>query len=446
LTNPSPEKEAAMPRPRGLTEKRITELRVPRNGKRYEVPDGKTPNLFIRVGSLTKVFVLQTRIAGEKNPSRRTIGNFPEISLERAQEIARQWNALIDRGLDPQLEKERVETEERLRKRRTFKSAMEDYIAWMPSREFNRHVSQDIATLRREFLNPERNPWLDEPIADVTKQMVKTHIEAIRDRPSSSQAFNATDLVRGFFSWAYNTHGESFGLAANPVANLTHKEMFLRRRVRSRTLDVYEVRAYWMASSEMRYPYGALFKMVLYLGGRRKEECTQMRWSEIDWSRKLWIVPKERVKHGEELGELKVPLTKTAIEFLEELGSSLPEGWGDCVFSTTNGQIPINGLATAMNELRTRTSAIFQELRPGKEMKGWVLHDVRRLMRTSLSSLGVEKEVAELVIGHRKKHDYNQDSFRPQVRRALVLFTQRLKEVLDGTASDFIADDLSEFA
>lgn len=434
-----------MPRPRSLTAARIRALSPAPKGRRYEIPDGLTPNLFLRVGTLKKVFVLQTRIAGAKDPSRRTIGTFPQMSLESAREIARSWNALIERGIDPKQEKERIEREEKLKKRCTFRSAMEDYLAWLPSRELNRHVTEDIATLKREFLDPARNPWMDGPIADVTKEMVKELVKTIRDRPSVSQAYNALSLVRGFFTWAVNEHGKDYGLPANPVAELTHRDLGLKRPIRSRTLDPYEVRAFWMAAAATRYPYGPFFKMVVLLGGRRKAECAQMRRSEIDESRKLWIIPKERVKHGEELGELRVPLTKTAIELLEELRRDQPEGWGDCVFSTTNGQIPINGFGKAMKEIRPKMEAIFQELRPGHVMMGWVLHDLRRLVRTALSSLGIDKEVAELVIGHRKKHDYNQDSFRPQMRRALVLFTKRLMEIVDGSAADFVADDLSEF-
>lgn len=434
-----------MPRPRGLTTERIEALSSPPKGKRYEIPDGLTPNLFLRVGSLKKVFVLQTRIAGAKDPTRRTIGTYPQTPLETAREIARAWNALVERGIDPKREEERLAKEEMLRKRRTFRSAMEDYFVWLPTRELNRHVPDDIATLRREFLDADRNPWVDGPVADVTKDMVKSVIRAIANRPSMAQAYNSLNLIRGFFTWAKNEHAAEYGLSANPVIDLTHKEMSLKRPLRDRTLDVYEMRAYWLAASATAYPYGPFFKLVVLLGGRRKEECAQMRWSEIDWVRKIWIIPKARIKHGVELGELRVPLTRTAFEFLEELRQAQPEGWGDCVFSTTNGQIPINGLGKAMTDMRLKMELIYQELRPGHVMAGWVLHDLRRVVRTALSALGVSEQVAELAIGHRKKRDYNQDSFRPQVRKALVLFTERLMEIVAGTAADFVADDLSEF-
>lgn len=434
-----------MPRPRGLTEERIIALSPSRDGKRYEIPDGKTPNLFVRVGKLTKVFVLQTRIGGNKNASRRTIGSFPEMSLESAQEIAKTWNTLIDRGLDPQAEKERIEREGKLKKRRTFQSAMQDYIVWMPGREFNSHVPHDIATLKREFLDPNRNPWMNDPIAEVTQEMIQEIINTIRDRPSVSQAFNALTLVRGFFTWAFIRNRAAYGLSENPVEKLTHKAMGLKRQRRTRSLDVYEVRAYLMATTVIRYPYGPFFKMVILLGGRRKEECAQMRWSEIDWDRKLWIIPEERIKHGKELEELRIPLTRTAVELLEEIRSAQPTGWGDYIFSTTNGQIPINGVSNVMDEFRLAVEAFYQELCPGRVMKGWILHDMRRVVRSALSSLGIDPVVAELVIGHRKRHDYNQDSFRPQVRRALALFTERLMAIVAGTAIDFVDDDLSEF-
>lgn len=437
------ERIVTMARPRGLTTERIEAL--PHTGSRYEVPDGLTPNLFIRVGKLKKVFVLQTRIAGRLRPTRRKIGTFPATSLERAREVAAEWNAIIRMGLDPSEERNRMEREEKLRKRRTFRSAMEDYFVWLPNREFNRHVLEDIADLRREFLDPDRNAWLDTPMADVTEKMVKAVVTAIRDRPAHAAAFNSLNLIRGFFAWSFNEYAEEYGMAANPVAALTHKKLKLRTRTRGRSLDVLEFRAYFLAADELPYPWGPFFKLVVLLGGRRRTECAGMRWSEIDWSRRLWTIPAERVKHGEELLELRVPLTRAAIALLEELRRNQPEGWGDCVFSTTNGQIPINGFGKPMRALRAGVETHFQKLRPGVKMKGWVLHDMRRGVRTALSSLGVDGVVAELAIGHRKKRDYNQDSFRPQVRRALELFTARLMEVVDGTATDFVADDLREY-
>lgn len=434
-----------MPRPRGLTPERIAALSPPAKGGRYEIPDGKTPNLFVRVGRLTKVFVLQTRIARRTNSNRIKIGVFPETTLERARAVAAEWNALIERGIDPREEDARREREEKLKKRRTFRSAMEDYIAWLPQRDFNRHVPEDIATLRREFLDPVRNPWMDGPIADVRESMVKELVKAIRDRPAQTQAYNTLSLVKRFFDWAVEEHGDDYGLTADPIAGLTHKRLKLRRRKRKRSLDAVELRAYWMAAEATPYPYGPLYRLVVLLGGRRKRECSEMRWSEIDWARRLWIIPLERVKHGDELLELHVPLTKEAVALLEELRRNQPEGWGDCVFSTTNGQIPINGGSKAMAAFQSEMEARFQQLRPGAVMKGWVLHDLRRVVRTALSTLGVDDEVAERVIGHRRKEDYNQDKFRPQVRRALVLFTRRLLEVADGSAADFVADDLSDF-
>ncbi|MEP9374923.1 hypothetical protein [Mesorhizobium sp. KR1-2] len=133
-----------MSRPRGLTEERIVNLRPAPDGKRYDFPDGAVPNLFVRVGA--------------------------------------EWNALLARGLDPKEEKERTEAARVLAARRTFGAAMEDYIAYLPSRQQNRHVLADTKAIRRDILNPARNPWRDKPMADVADVDVSTLVKAIRDR------------------------------------------------------------------------------------------------------------------------------------------------------------------------------------------------------------------------------------------------------------------------
>ena len=63
----------------------------------------------------------------------------------------------------------------------------------------------------------------------------------------------------------------------------------------------------------------------------------------------------------------------------------------------------------------------------------WVIHDVRRTMRTGLSALPVPDLVRELVIAHTKPglHKvYDQHAYLDEKRRALDLWTARLRDIL----------------
>ena len=73
-----------------------------------------------------------------------------------------------------------------------------------------------------------------------------------------------------------------------------------------------------------------------------------------------------------------------------------------------------------------------QEL--GQELQPWVIHDIRRTMRTHLSALPVPDLVRELVIGHAKPglHKvYDQHAYLDEKRRALELWTARLRAIID---------------
>lgn len=425
-----------MSRPRGITEERIINLRPAPAGKRYDFPDGDTANLFVRVGAQHKVFVLLARFGGTTNPTRRTIGVFPRVSLEQARKTAAAWNALIERGLDPKKEEERTEAARVRLARTTFASAMEDYIAALPSREQNRHVSADIKAIRRDILNPTRNPWRDTPMADVSDVDVSRLVKAIRDRGAPAVALNTFRHLKTFFGWAMEPERRrAYGLNANPIRDLAPKVLGLYRRVRKRKLDVHELRAYWKVAGETPYPYGPFFKSLL-LTGVRKAELVGMRRSEIDREDRLWTVPEERCKSG--VVHL-VPLSAVMMLLVEEILDSLPSSHGDCIFSTTNGQKPINGFSKAVDAFRSRVAATLSEMRPDAAMKPWVLHDSRRVVRSTLSALGVRAEVAESIIGHSKKGIeavYNQYEYLDETREALSRLADWLaREVADTRAT-----------
>ena len=68
----------------------------------------------------------------------------------------------------------------------------------------------------------------------------------------------------------------------------------------------------------------------------------------------------------------------------------------------------------------------------GHEVTPFVTHDIRRTVRTRLSSI-TTPEIAELVIGHAKKgmaKIYDQHTYAPEMRDALERWSAKLRSIV----------------
>ena len=117
-----------------------------------------------------------------------------------------------------------------------------------------------------------------------------------------------------------------------------------------------------------------------------------------------------------------MPLCDDAVAILE----SLPRfNRGDCMFTTSFGVRPASGFSW----LKARLDKLME----GKTAGPWILHDIRRTVRTHLSALPVADNVRELVIGHAQPglHQvYDQHAYIDEKRRALELWAMRLHEII----------------
>src|SRR5262245_64543445 len=101
-----------MPKQR-LTDRKLNTLKA--RATRYEVMDTDVPGFGVRVSETgQRTFILIARYAGSPNPTRRALGEYPAIKLEKARRRARDWRDLIDQGIDPNADEASL-TRERIR-------------------------------------------------------------------------------------------------------------------------------------------------------------------------------------------------------------------------------------------------------------------------------------------------------------------------------------------
>jgi integrase len=394
------------------------------------------PGFGVRVSDTgRKTFILAARYPGNKSSARRALGHYGTLSLEDAREKARGWLKLIDRDIDPEAEEERQRQAQLRKQANTFASVAEEYIAHI-HRQKQRKAAVVERELRAEFITP----WGKRAITDITQHDVAAVVAAAVDRGAPYQAHNLFGHIRTLFGWAIGRG--VYGLEHSPCDRLRPKDLIGARAMRDRTLTDDELGAFWRATEQLEYPWAPFFRLLL-ITGQRKSEVSDSRWPEFDTEReKLWTVPPERFKSG---SAHLVPLTDDALALLRGLPKFKR---GDHLFSTTFGQKPIDGFSKAKDrldnlmlaELRNIASERGEDARKVK-LPPFVIHDLRRTVRTRLSALRVPDTVAEMVIGHGRKglqRVYDQHKFVDEMREALTAWVGRLRDIVEPAPANVV--------
>jgi integrase len=308
----------------------------------------------------------------------------------------------------------------------TFTVVAEEFLARHASKLA--HAAEARRIVRGEFVAR----WGVRPADDILPMEAAHALRQIAKR-SPAQARNSYGYLSRLYNWAI---GSEFGITANPVASLRPSDLIGKPVIRNRVLSDSELRAVWNACSgrggagalkgsrqrrhpcdkptNLGYPYGPLIQLLI-LTGQREREVAELRWSEVDLAEGLWVIPAERMKSDR---AHLVPLAPDVLALL----SSLPRFSGAFVFTTSDGQKPVNGFSKTKKRLDVLSG-----------VTKWRIHDLRRTMRTHLSALPIEDRVREQMIGHAQPglHKvYDLHSYRTEKSRGFKLWEDRLRSIL----------------
>ena len=391
-------------------------------GKRREIWDALVPGMGLRTTDKGAVsFVLATRFPGAKNPARRTLGAYGKLTLEQARDKARHWLDLVHRGIDPQVEEERERVAERRKAATTFGAVAEDFIREKCARERRGFEVERI--IRRDLLPA----WDSRPIADITPVDIVLLLKPIRARGEYA-AHAALSTVKRLFGWAVES--QVYGIALSPADRLKPKSLIGEKRPRTRALTDDEIRAFWRACEQFRYPYGSIGKTLLLTGARHRE-VSEAPWSEFDLGKRTWTIGQDRFKSAV---EHTVPLTSDVVALLDGLPRFNP---GEHVFSTTAGEKP-----TVITDKIKKNIDTLMAQEMGAKPKPWVIHDLRRTVRSHLAALRIPDHVAEMVLGHGRKglqRVYDQHRYEAELREALTLWAARLRSIVEPPPANVVA-------
>ena len=445
-----------------LTDRAIKAMR--KAAKAYDVHDAVVPGLGLRVlPSGVKSFVLVARYPGSSNPTRRSLGQYGEITLEAARSKARQWLELVARGIDPaaQVEEERRKRERA--RRATFGAVVEDYIrieVYGPGGE--KHPRQrgaaKIINALRDVLVP---LFGHRPITELTADEIMRPIELIgqigsdralvklkarkqlrrpgrKRRPSPEQARALFVFCKMVLNWASEPDA-GYGLDRNPLDRVRKARRLGSSVRRDHVLNDEELAAFTLAIERLPTPHRQVYQVLLH-SGLRLGEAARAQWGESESD--TWTIPAARMKgknsgHGQARAHV-VPLTPA----LRKIFDGVPRGErGDYVFSVKGGAAPVApGTVRIKTMLDGEMLAILRQRAKARGedvdkvlLRPWRNHDVRRTCRSTLSRLGVTEDVAEAVLAHQRAGVvgiYDRWHRLPEKREALERWSSFLADLI----------------
>jgi integrase len=277
---------------------------------------------------------------------------------------------------------------------------------------FGSRIGEYIAARNglRERSVIETRRYLEQTFKELHKipldQIRKSDVVAVLSGIKAPVARNrARSTLSAFFAWAI---GEDF-CEANPVVG-TNK--VAEAGERQRVLSDNEVATVWLNAPHNGY--GAILKLLL-LTGCRRDEIGGLKWPEIDLNARTITLPSERTKNGR---AHVVPLSDLANEILA--GIAKREG-REHVFGRTTGA-GFSGW-----------SSVKEDFDAVVKIEPWVVHDLRRTVRTGIDKLGVLPHICEAVLNHlppKLVRTYNQNTYENEKRKALDTWAHHLKTIV----------------
>ena len=421
-----------------LNDRSIRALK-PRAG-RYEEWISGYKGLGVRVSPEgTKSWIVMYRHGGRLR--RMTLGRYPAVTVARVGTLHGEVQERLDKGIDPAREAIGIRQEEQVAaKEKVFRVVYEafaaDHLAGLRTGE----------EIKRKFEMDVLPQWGRRRVDQITRTDVK---EMIRDKAKGSPvaANRLLAALRKFFNWCADEEYIQHSPAARIKPPTDERE-----RGRDRVLAQSEVRAVWKAAEEIGHPFGTVVK-ALFLTGARLDEMASLRWAEVVFDDAVIRLPPARYKTKR---AHVIPLVPALKDMLAELHAEDRKRVGTGPMfehvhrSGRVGDKPPSGWSRAKKDLdlaAARVRAADQgadidgladaEILKRFKIPNWRLHDIRRVVATSVREAGATREGAKRMLGHVDRSVtslYDRAEALPELRAMLTAWADRLAIIVKGGA------------
>lgn len=307
-----------------------------------------------------------------------TLGDYPTISIDDAENKAREYKQLVKEGIDPKRHLEQKKREKLNSELDVFKVYAEKYFA-------TKSKSLKESTIKKwvRYLEKDVYPVIGSiPV----NQMEYGDGVKVRDNIIARGSYDIARKVCNYM----NQIMLFTNVKPNPFEDLT-KNIVWPKSINQKTIEPKELPNFIneLSYSNMDVQTRLLIEFQL-LTMVRPKEAARAQWEEIDFNSATWTIPpaKMKGKKGQERAH-RVPLSEQAIEILKRL--QLINGHSNWVFRSKYGNEdkPVSS--------ETANKAIQRTAFKGK----LVAHGLRSLAKTIIEEQGAADHlVAEAALAH----------------------------------------------
>lgn len=363
---------------RPLTNNEI--LKAKPRDKDYTLHDGN--GLFLLVKNTGKKlwrFRYQRPASGSR--TNLSLGSYPALTLATARQIRDQHLSTLVQGLDPQ-----HQVEQALEKRQIELDSIFSTVASNWFKIKSKSVTEDYAKDIWRSLEKDVFPTIgDMPVQEIKARTIIEALTPIKARGALETVRRLVQRINEIMIYGINT-----GLIETNPASGVGMAFEKPKKQHMPTLRPEELPKLMksLSISNLSIPTRCLIEWQL-LTLVRPSEASGSRWLEIDFDKKLWTIPGERMKAKR---EHIVPLSSQAIEILEIMKTISVNR--EYIFpSRSDPKKPMNS--------QTANAALKRIGYGGK----LVAHGLRSIASTSMNEEGFNADVIESALAHSEKNE-----------------------------------------
>lgn len=350
------------------------------SGKR---PDPLVPGLSIVVGGTgRKVWQFRRRVAKSTVTVNLKLGPFPAYTIPAARKWAEGLNEAVERGEDPRVAIRRSKACSTL----TVDKAHAIYMKAMRRGDRKklkpRTISDKLSIYTRDIEPRLGHKSLINLTENECWDAVYDKAQASKDRANKMAGELST-----FLRWCSGREGRMAGieLSQHPAPTLNSNWFSIGPRSNQRFLNDYELGWLLRALCEENLVYRRGFILLLLTAARRNELFGARTSEFVDG---IWTLPAQRSKNGE-----------PNVIALGPWGRRLADGGGKWLFPSSRVDGPqLFGWFSARNRIHGRMESYAKS-----KIESWHFHDLRRTFRSNASRLGIDNDIAELMLNHKRK-------------------------------------------
>lgn len=382
--------------------------------KDYVLTDGDGLQLRVRVNrSMQWNFNYRHPIT--KNRINMALGPYPEVSLAQARKKTFEARELLVRGIDPKAQRNELHEAKRAETEHTFENVA---TAWFELKKdsVTPAYAEDIWRSLTLHVFPDMRTT---PLSEVSAPMVIKLLRPIEAKGSLETVKRLSQRLNEIMTYGVNS-GMIF---ANPLSGI--RAVFKKpKKENMPALAPDELPELMMeiANASIKRTTRCLIEWQLHTMTRPAEAATT-RWADIDFEKRIWTIPPERMKKRR---PHTIPLTEHALALLATLKSH--SGHREYVFPS---------------DRNPRTHANSQTSNMALKRMGFqdrlVSHGMRSMASTILNEHGWDPELIEVALAHVDKDEvrsaYNRAAYIERRRPMMVWWSEYIEKAATGSLS-----------